>query len=175
MHDNVTTQLQLAIVFWALLFIPSTILRYVALGVLGMSLVIYAVHYKLPSTRLARLIFAITVAADILARAKFECLRNQLDLADEECHLLQARISASKIKSSLLKARDAPWETYLDQIRAIQHSLDKSERQVRELQTATLLIIETEYQRKLAEHMNECREIVNTVLRSPTAGGGRAQ
>ncbi|KAJ7474846.1 hypothetical protein FB451DRAFT_1246801 [Mycena latifolia] len=167
MCDNITYTLQSSIFIWALSLIPSSIFFYVIPALVCTSLVIYAAHRIWPSTRLERLNNALTTTTDILARAKSECLRDQLDLVDGEGRLLQAKLSASKIQTSLLEARDASWEGYLHKIRAISHNLDRCERQVRELQTSTLLIIEAEHQRKLAEHINESRDIMNTVLRSP--------
>ncbi|KAJ7474813.1 hypothetical protein FB451DRAFT_1366858 [Mycena latifolia] len=167
MCDNTSYTLQSSIFIWALSLIPGSIFFYVILALVCAALVIYAAHRIRPSTRLSRLNDALAGATEILARAKSDCLRDLLDLADKEARLLQVKLSASKIQTSLLEARDASWETYLHKIRAISHSLDKCERQVRELQTSTLLIIEAENQRKLEEHINENREIVNTVLRSP--------
>ncbi|KAJ7474790.1 hypothetical protein FB451DRAFT_1174217 [Mycena latifolia] len=164
-----------SIFIWALSLIPSDIFPYVIPALACASLMIYAAHRIRPSTRLSRLNDALADATEILARAKSECLRDLLDLTDIEACLLQyakqfgVKLSASKIQMSLLKARDASWETYLHKIRAISHSLDRCERQVRELRTSTLLIIEAEHQRKLAEHINESREILNTVLWSPTS------
>ncbi|KAJ7474819.1 hypothetical protein FB451DRAFT_1174249 [Mycena latifolia] len=168
MCDNAYYTLQSSIVIWALSLIPGSIFCYVILALACASLMIYAAHRIRPSTRLERLNNALTTTTEILARAKSECLRDLLDLADKETVLLQVKLSASKIQTRLLEARDASWETYLHKIRAISHSLDRCERQVRELQTSTLLIIESENQRKLAEHINESREIVNMVLRSPS-------
>ncbi|KAJ7474799.1 hypothetical protein FB451DRAFT_1464874 [Mycena latifolia] len=164
---NASYTLQSSIVIWALSLIPSGIFPYVILAMVCASLVIYAAHRIRPSTRLSRLNDALAGATEILARAKSECLHDQLDLVDEEGRLLQVKLSASKIQTHLLEARNASWEIYLPRIRAVCHSLDSCERQVREIQTSTLLIIEAENQRKLAEHINESRGIVNTVLRSP--------
>ncbi|KAJ7474791.1 hypothetical protein FB451DRAFT_1464838 [Mycena latifolia] len=168
MCDNASYALRSSIFIWALSLIPSSILFYLILALVCAFLVIYAAHHMRPSTRLSRLNDALAGATEILARAKFECLRDLLYLAETEACLLQVKLSTSKIQTSLLEARDASWETYLHKIRAISHSLDRCERQVRELQTSTLLIIEAENQRKLAEHINESRGIVNTVLRSPS-------
>ncbi|KAJ7474825.1 hypothetical protein FB451DRAFT_1558085 [Mycena latifolia] len=111
---------------------------YVVLALVCISLIIYAAHRIRPSTRLSRLNDVLAGATEILARAKSECLRDLLDLADKEARLLQVKLSASKIETSLLEARNASWETYLHKTRAISHSLDRCEHQVRELQTSTL-------------------------------------
>ncbi|KAJ6531391.1 hypothetical protein DFH09DRAFT_1284882 [Mycena vulgaris] len=165
MCDNLYTPLQSGVLFWVLSLVPINIFRYVGLGAAAISGVIYAAHYHHPSTRLGRLNNMLSTTTDILAHAKSQCLRAHLDLADDERRLL-------RIQSRLLEARDAPWKLYLPTIRAIWLSLHKCERQVREIRTSTLLTIEAEYQRKLAEHINESREIVNAVVHSPIAWPG---
>ncbi|KAJ6531382.1 hypothetical protein DFH09DRAFT_1183494 [Mycena vulgaris] len=167
MCDNAYTPLQSGILFWALSLVPLNIFRYVGLGAAAASGVIYVAHYHHPSTRLGRLNNMLSTTTDILACAKSHCLRDHLNLADDEHCLLRAKLSASRIQSRLLEARDAPWKLYFQTIRAIWLSLNKCERQVREIRTSTLLTIEAEHQRKLAEHIKESREIVNTVVHSP--------
>ncbi|KAJ7474827.1 hypothetical protein FB451DRAFT_1174259 [Mycena latifolia] len=67
----------------------------------------------------------------------------------------------------LARAKSACLRDLLDLAEA-EACLLQCERQVRELQTSTLLIMEAENQRKLAKHINESRQIVNTVVRSPS-------
>ncbi|KAJ7708228.1 hypothetical protein B0H17DRAFT_1174361 [Mycena rosella] len=168
MCDTAAYTLQSSILIWALSLIPSIILHYALLALVCAFSVIYAANYKRPSTRLSRLNIRITAAVDILARAKSQCPRDYLDLADEEAGLLQ-------IQSCLLEALNTPWKTYLHKMWTIWHSLGKCERQVRKLQTSALLIIEAEHQRKLAEHITESMEVVNVVILSPSGCTLRAQ
>jgi hypothetical protein len=83
------TPLLSSVLFWTLSLIPGNIFRYVWLAAAGSSLLIYAVHYNLPSTRYGRLTTAIATATDILVFAKPRCLRDHLDLAETERHLFQ--------------------------------------------------------------------------------------
>ncbi|KAJ6507104.1 hypothetical protein DFH09DRAFT_1101333 [Mycena vulgaris] len=167
MCDSLYTPLQSGVLFWVLSLVPINIFRYIGLGAAAVSGAIFAAHYHHPSTRMARLNNMLSATTEILARAKSHCLRDHLDLANDERRLLRAKLCASKIQSRLLEARDAPWKLYFQTIRAIWLSLNKCERQVRDIRTSTLLTIEAEHQRKLAEHIKESREIVNAVVHSP--------
>ncbi|KAJ7474804.1 hypothetical protein FB451DRAFT_1558066 [Mycena latifolia] len=89
MCDNPSYALQSSIFIWALSLIPGSIFFYVILALVCASLVIYADHRIRPSTRLSRLNDALAGATEILARAKSDCLRDLLDLADKEARLLQ--------------------------------------------------------------------------------------
>ncbi|KAJ7143818.1 hypothetical protein C8R44DRAFT_758967 [Mycena epipterygia] len=161
MSDNTYTPLQSSILLWALLLIPSNVFHYVALGTAAITLPIYATYYLHPSTHLGRVNSAIIATTEILTWAKSECTRNHFDLAEKEGRLLQAKLAVSKIRSHLLEARGTSWKIYYQKIRAISQSLDKCERQLREIETAILLIIETEEERELIENINKTREIVN--------------
>ncbi|KAJ6531384.1 hypothetical protein DFH09DRAFT_1326541 [Mycena vulgaris] len=159
MCDSAYTPLQSGVLFWALSLVPINIFRYVGLGAAAVSGMIYAAHYHHPSTRLGRLNNMVATTTEIIIRARSECLRDHVTLVEEEHRLLRAKLCASKIQSRLLEARDAPWKLYFQTIRAIWLSLDKCECKVRGIRTSTL----AEHQRKLAEHINESREIVNAV------------
>ncbi|KAJ6535844.1 hypothetical protein DFH09DRAFT_1091620 [Mycena vulgaris] len=142
------TPLQSGVIFLALSLVPLNIFRYIGLRVAAVSGVIYTAYYRHPSMRIGRLDNMLSATTDILARAKSHCIRDRSNLADNERRLL-------RIQSRLLEARDAPWKLYFQTIREIWLTLNKCERQVREIRTSTLLTIEAEHQRKLAEHINE--------------------
>jgi hypothetical protein len=88
MHDIQDT-LQSSLSIWTLSLIPSNIFRYIALGVASVSLVVYAIHSNLPSAKLGRVYEAITVAEELLTRAKAKCMRDHRVLAENETLLLR--------------------------------------------------------------------------------------
>ncbi|KAJ6501305.1 hypothetical protein DFH09DRAFT_1289791, partial [Mycena vulgaris] len=88
MCDSLYTPLQSGVLLWVLSLIPLNIFRYIGLGVAAVSGVIYIVYYRHPSMRMGRLDNILSATTDILARAKSHCLRDHLDLADDERRLL---------------------------------------------------------------------------------------
>ncbi|KAJ6600397.1 hypothetical protein DFH09DRAFT_1128201 [Mycena vulgaris] len=145
-------------------FIPTGILHYIVLAVASLLLVLYGIHYNRPSIRLCRLNDYVKATGEILARAKLECVRNHFELTVEEGRLLQIQLAISKTQSRMLETRKAPWKLYLQTLTVVLRTLANCEHAVRQAQTATLLIIEADHQRKLCEDIAESREIVNGMV-----------
>ncbi|KAJ6536967.1 hypothetical protein B0H19DRAFT_1317356 [Mycena capillaripes] len=157
-----------SVILWsttaALSLIPSNAFRYVTLGVAVVSLGIYAAHYSRPSTRLDALKCRIKVTTDILDSAMSEYPRNY-DLDGILSDFLQTKLSASRIQSDLLEAGDASWKNYLQSTRAIWRELNQCEQQARKIRTLTLLAIESETRRKLAQDIEESRDTISKLQR----------
>ncbi|KAJ7922228.1 hypothetical protein B0H13DRAFT_1865994 [Mycena leptocephala] len=76
-------------------------------------------------------------------------------------------LSASKIQSNLLAMHSGTWKMHFKNIRAILRSVDQCAKEIKEMRTALLLIIEKERQRKLAEGIKELQEVLGAVICSP--------
>ncbi|KAJ7123713.1 hypothetical protein C8R44DRAFT_875877 [Mycena epipterygia] len=170
--------------------VSGTTFGYICVGLGCVSPAIYAAYHHLPSKKLARLEDAIKVAEGILKRAKEECARDQVELLDVESRLLQAELAASEIQSRMfnagglsplvesnavivrdLSARIAACyvflKKYLQDARGITKSISKCRKEVEDIYTSTLRIIEEERRCKLFEAMKEVREVIE-IFRSPT-------
>ncbi|KAJ7493477.1 hypothetical protein FB451DRAFT_1550965 [Mycena latifolia] len=163
---DVISAFQTSIVFGALSLVPGNTFRYIGLGLASASLTVYAVHHQGPSQKLARLEGTVKDTEEIMEQAKLDCLRNGVELMDRETRLLHVKLSVSKIKSQMLEARDTPWNEYFQKIIGIWQSIDKGEKDIKQIQTSTLLTIEGERQRRLSEGIKESREIFDAVVRS---------
>ncbi|KAJ6480285.1 hypothetical protein C8R45DRAFT_1100874 [Mycena sanguinolenta] len=163
-----------SLLFFTLSLIPSNVLRYPALGVAAISLVVYSICSNLPSAGLTQVNDAIIVVDGILTRAKAECMRDHLLLVECEIGLLRTKLSASEIHSQILEIHAMSWKHYLQNRIAISKSLARSERELRAIQTSLLLLIEAAHQRKLAEDLNLNAEIVVGVP-SPSWSGPTPQ
>ncbi|KAJ7701375.1 hypothetical protein B0H17DRAFT_1128180 [Mycena rosella] len=126
------------LVFWVLSLIPDNRVRYVGLGLVSALLVISAIHLQHPSKRLEQLEDAITTTEESLERAKLNCGRNYLELAEEGCRLLQEKTVASKIQTCILQSRSMSWIEYLQASRRIFWNIKSCELEVRAIQTAAL-------------------------------------
>ncbi|KAJ7821506.1 hypothetical protein B0H13DRAFT_1920676 [Mycena leptocephala] len=158
------------IIFWALSPIPG--FRYIGLGLVVTSFIIYAANCQRPSYKLSQLEDMIKITEEMLKRAREKCARDHVELTHEARRLLEAKLTASKIQSRLLKTRnDTTWKKYLQSLRGIMQSIDECAKKVKKIQTSTLLTIQTEHQRQLSEGIKEFREVANAVICSSTREG----
>ncbi|KAJ7793051.1 hypothetical protein B0H14DRAFT_3159825 [Mycena olivaceomarginata] len=167
--------LQSSALFLTLSLIPSSILLYLAVGLLSASLIIYALNHNCPSAKLNRLNNAITVVEGILTRAKAKCMHNYLALAETETRFLRTKLAVSKLHSRLLETRKMRgWKDYLHNMIAILGGLAMLECEV---------FIEVAHQRKLMQDIHESQEITDgavhpqypncgAVCFGPRKGGG---
>ncbi|KAJ7704045.1 hypothetical protein B0H17DRAFT_1193962 [Mycena rosella] len=167
MYDTITT-LQTSLILGALSLVPGNTSRYITLGLASASLTIYAGHQYGPAQRLARLEDAITATEEILEGAKLDCARDHMTLVERGRRLLEAKLEASKIQTKILETRKKTWEEYFQAIKEIMDKITECATDVKGIQTATLLTIEAEHQRKLSEGIKDSRYVFNAVIRSPT-------
>ncbi|KAJ7347750.1 hypothetical protein DFH08DRAFT_808536 [Mycena albidolilacea] len=157
--------LQSSALIWMLSLIPAKIFPYLALGLLSASFIIYALRHNCPAVRVDRLKNGITVVDEILTHAKAKCMRNYLALVEAETRFLRTKLAVSKIHSRLLEACHMPgWKIYLRDIFTISRALAMLEREVRDIQTSLLVLIEADHQHKLTVDLHAGQEIGDGVL-----------
>jgi hypothetical protein len=76
-----------SIIFWALSPIPG--FRYMGLGFLVTSFIIYAVNRQRPSHKLSQLEDMIKIVEEMLKRARENCARDHVELTIEARRLLE--------------------------------------------------------------------------------------
>ncbi|KAF7356350.1 hypothetical protein MVEN_00967300 [Mycena venus] len=143
----------------ALSLIPTNVFRYGSIVVVLASFGIHAARHIRPSVRLEELNDKVKAATDLLSHARSQCPRNIFEFDEIHCDLLQATLSTSIIRSDLLEACDVSWKIYFQKMKAVWRELNQCERQVRKIRTLTLLTIESEIQRRLAQDIQESRDI----------------
>ncbi|KAJ7490576.1 hypothetical protein FB451DRAFT_622273 [Mycena latifolia] len=153
------TQLVVSILLAFLALIPDNTLRYVALGITVCLAVIYVISIKRPSTLLHQLKETIEATDEIIRRAKSQCPRDHLSLAQEGVRLLQIKRSASMITCRILETERLTWGKYWLFSRDIAQCI----RSVKAIRTSVQLIIEAECQRKLAEDISETEGMLATI------------
>ncbi|KAJ7790025.1 hypothetical protein B0H14DRAFT_3891430 [Mycena olivaceomarginata] len=162
---NASDILQSSVLFWMLSLIPAPIFPYLALGLLSTSFIVYALRHNCPAVRVDRLKNGITAVEEILTDAKAKCMRDYLALVEAETRFLRTKLAVSRLHSRLLEARSmSSWKNYLRAILTISHALAMLEREVRDIQTSLLVLIEAANQRKLTEDICEGQEIGDGVL-----------
>ncbi|KAJ7810102.1 hypothetical protein B0H14DRAFT_3480913 [Mycena olivaceomarginata] len=163
--------LQSSVLFWMLSLIPAKMFPYLSLGILSASSVVYALRRRCPAVTLDRLDNTITAVEEILTHAKAKCMRDYLALFEAETRFLRTKLAVSRLHSRLLEARHMPgWKTYLRDIFTISRALVMLEREVRDIQTSLLVLIEAAHQHKLTEDIRESQEIVDGVLQPYYSG-----
>ncbi|KAJ7903874.1 hypothetical protein B0H13DRAFT_2274802 [Mycena leptocephala] len=162
MCDTVST----SIIFGALALVPGTASRYVFLALASAAFIFLAARHQGPAQKLTRLEGGVRTLEDILERAKAASnyTRNHMEVIDAGCRLLQVKLSASKIQYNLLDMHSATWKASFKNIRTILCTIDQCAKEVKEIHTAMLLIIEEERQRKLTEGIKESQEVLGTVI-----------
>ncbi|KAF7378096.1 hypothetical protein MSAN_00233800 [Mycena sanguinolenta] len=160
-----------SLVFFTLSLIPSNILRYPALILTVISLALYSIYENPPSARLTDINDLSMVVDGILTRAKAQCMRDHLLLAECETRLLRTKLSASKIRSYVLELDTMTWRHYLQNRMAISRSLAQCERELRDIHISLLLRIEAAHQRKLVEDLNLATETVDGLHPSSSGRG----
>ncbi|KAJ7821664.1 hypothetical protein B0H13DRAFT_2449238 [Mycena leptocephala] len=166
---NTITVSFISIILGALALVPGFTSRYVCLALASASFIFAAARHQGPTQKFTKLEDTIEALEEILERTKTASnyARNHMEVIDAGCRLLQVKLSASKIQSHLLELRSATWKTYFKSIRAILCSVDQCTKEITEIQTAMLLIIEAERQRKLTEGIKESQEVLGAVVGSP--------
>ncbi|KAJ7704044.1 hypothetical protein B0H17DRAFT_1193961 [Mycena rosella] len=167
MCDAVST-LQTSFILGALSLVPGNTSPYITIGLASVLLAVYAVHHYGPTQRLARLEDAIMATETILEGAKLDCARDHMTLVGRGRRLLEAKLSASNIQTKILQVRDGTWEEYFQAIKEIMEMITECAKDVKAIQTSTLVTIEAERQRRLSEGIKESHEVFNAVVRSPT-------
>ncbi|KAJ7347851.1 hypothetical protein DFH08DRAFT_960245 [Mycena albidolilacea] len=125
---------------WALSLVPSSILPYLALGVMPVSLIIHTLRHSCPSMRLDRPKNGITLLEEILTQAKAKCTRDFLALVQAEIRFLQTERAVSRLESGLLETHIVPgWRDYLRGMFTISRALTMLEREVQDIEKALLV------------------------------------
>ncbi|KAF7356281.1 hypothetical protein MVEN_00959900 [Mycena venus] len=157
-----------AILLGALSLMPGN--RYILLGFVFLSLIIYAGTRQRPSRKLSQVEEAIQVAEETLESAKVNCARKHVDLVDGMRRLLKAKISASDIQARLLDTHSiTTWKKlieYLQEMRGIAQSINQCAKEVKEIHISTLRTIEAERHRQFSKGIKEYNEILDGVVSS---------
>ncbi|KAJ7159269.1 hypothetical protein C8R43DRAFT_1124480 [Mycena crocata] len=163
MFDKISTVKFSPMVF-ILYLIPATLAPYISIGLTSAYLIIYAVHSLCPVKMLRRLENAIKTTEEDMGRAKVECMREHVELMDGARRLFEVKLSASKIQTKMFEARKQTGKKYVQEIRGIMQDIYKCAKDVKDIQTATLLTIEAERQRQLSENVKKSREAIDAIL-----------
>ncbi|KAF8169992.1 hypothetical protein K438DRAFT_1773926 [Mycena galopus ATCC 62051] len=162
-------------VFASILFGPLSLLpenRYILLGLVSTSGIVYIVNWQRPSNRLGRVEVAITSVEETLEKANEGYARNHLKLIDLRHRLFETKLSASKMQTRMLDTRSVAsykeFVQYLQYVREIMRDIAKCAKEVEEIRTKTLRIIEAERQHQFSVGIKESREILDTITSSLT-------
>ncbi|KAJ7792371.1 hypothetical protein B0H13DRAFT_1935732 [Mycena leptocephala] len=152
------SHLLLSLLLASVAAIPNHILRYTALGLLFVLVVLCTVHLRSPSAQLHHLALLIDQAEDLIRRAMLQCPRDYFGLTEEMRRLLEANKTASLLKCRNLdsKGEQFTWNKY----RQLSKDIAACAKRVRSIHTAVLHIIEAGHQRKLEADIKETELIL---------------
>ncbi|KAF8144527.1 hypothetical protein K438DRAFT_2101856 [Mycena galopus ATCC 62051] len=152
-----------AILFTAVSLLPDN--RYILLCLASTSGILYIKNGQCPSNKLAGLENSIQSVEESLQRVKEECMRSHLEVVDLGGRLFEAKLLASKVQTRML---DTPSVTtykefvqWLQYMRNIMRDIAKCTKEVEEIRTKTLRIIEAERQHQFSAGIQESHEIID--------------
>ncbi|KAJ7878298.1 hypothetical protein B0H13DRAFT_2052818, partial [Mycena leptocephala] len=136
---------------------PNHTLRYTALGLLFVLVVLCAVHIRSPSKQLRHLAHLIDQTEDPIRRAMVQCPRDHFSLTEEMGRLLEANKTASLLKCRNLdsKGEHFTWNKYRELCKDIAACAKRVKK------TRTAHIVEVGHQRKLENDIKETQIILS--------------
>ncbi|KAJ7735943.1 hypothetical protein B0H16DRAFT_1695513 [Mycena metata] len=153
-----------ALILWLLSPVLGNTLRYIILGLLLMLLVAYIVGYYTPSRMVVRLENAIKTLRNTLKHAK-NCPMALAKLAEMGCQLTQVEVSVPGIRGQLLDMGSLEtWKEYFQGLRGIFKTIRECNKEVKDIQTSVLRIVEGEHERQLLMRVEEERGILNALM-----------
>ncbi|KAJ7750908.1 hypothetical protein B0H16DRAFT_1460609 [Mycena metata] len=154
-----------ALILWLLSPVLGNTLRYIILGLLLMLLVAYIVGYYTPSRMVVRLENAIKTLRNTLKHAKKNCPMDWAKLAEMECQLTQVEVSVPGIRGQLLDMDSlGTWKEYFQGLRGIFKTITERNKEVKDLQTSVLRVMEAEHEHQLLMRVEEERGIFNALM-----------
>ncbi|KAJ7792374.1 hypothetical protein B0H13DRAFT_2394003 [Mycena leptocephala] len=155
-HSHLLLSLLLAFVA----AIPNHILRYTALGLIFVLVlvVLCIVHLRSPSAQLRHLALFIDQNEDLIRRAMAQCPRDYFGLTEEMGQLLEANKTVSLLKCRILDSKGEQFTC--NKYRRLSKDIAACAKRVRSIRTAVLRIIETGHQRKLEADIKETELIL---------------
>ncbi|KAJ7848034.1 hypothetical protein B0H14DRAFT_2583257 [Mycena olivaceomarginata] len=154
------------IVLGALSLLPDN--RYILLVLVPALVVVNVANAQRPTQKLDRVKHAIDGCKERLEGAKLTCARNHVELTDRTRRLSEVAVLASIIQVRLLEKHPdfTTWKGYVKYVKDM-HDMWKKIHQcakdVREIETSTLLTIEAENQRQSGENIRDCDEICDAL------------
>ncbi|KAF8171371.1 hypothetical protein K438DRAFT_2024055 [Mycena galopus ATCC 62051] len=154
-----------SILFGALSLLPDN--RYILMGLISTSGIVYVVNQERPSNRLGRVEVAIKSVEETMEQVIEGCARNHLEVMELKNCLFEAKLSVSKIQTRMLDmpcvATYTEFVQYIQYVRDIMQDIAKCAKKLEKLRTKALRIIEAERQRQFSANIRESREIFDTV------------
>ncbi|KAJ6497271.1 hypothetical protein C8R45DRAFT_1128823 [Mycena sanguinolenta] len=151
--QNLTPDLLPSLLLALVAAIPNHALRYTALGSLLAVTILCTVHFSSFSTQMHQLAASIDETEEYIRREMVRYPRCHGSLTLQMRHLLEVAKTASSIKCRILNSETERfnWKRYLLRSKEIQECA----KDVKNIDTVVQLVLEAEYQRRLADDIME--------------------
>ncbi|KAJ7848027.1 hypothetical protein B0H14DRAFT_2768587 [Mycena olivaceomarginata] len=140
------------IILGALSLLPDS--RYILLALASALVVVNIANAQRPTQKLERTKHAINACKELLEGTKLTCARDHVELTERARRLSEVAVSASRIQGCV---------KYVKGMCDIWKKIQQCAKDVREIETSTLLTIEAENQRKSGENIRDCNEICDAL------------
>ncbi|KAJ7777168.1 hypothetical protein B0H16DRAFT_1879298 [Mycena metata] len=154
-----------ALILWLLSPVLGNTFRYILLGLLLALPVAYIVRYYTPSRMVLRLEITIKTSRNTVKHAEKNCPMDLAKLAEMGCQLTQVEVSVPGIRGQLLDMGSLEtWKEYFQSLRRIFETITECNKEVKDIQTSVLRIIEGEHRRQLLMRVEEERGILYALM-----------
>ncbi|KAJ7699764.1 hypothetical protein B0H16DRAFT_1749292 [Mycena metata] len=153
-----------ALILWLLSPILDNTLRYIFLGLLLALLVAYIIDQYTPSRMVLRLENTIGALRHTLDHAMGNCPRDWAELRELGYQLTQVELSISGILHRLLDVSLATWKKYFQGLRGIFKNITECNKDVKDIDTSVLRIMEVEREHQLRIRAGEERIIIDALM-----------
>ncbi|KAJ7793460.1 hypothetical protein B0H14DRAFT_2926610 [Mycena olivaceomarginata] len=120
-------------------FIPNSILRYIALVLVFVSLAAYFVYQNTPTRQVDRLDAAAKEVNTLFEAVTVECVADPRFVHGAGLTLTETNYAISTLRSRTLSMRPLSWKGYAYRLRAIASSIEECRRKLEELRSSILV------------------------------------
>ncbi|KAJ7628658.1 hypothetical protein FB45DRAFT_918898 [Roridomyces roridus] len=146
--------------------VGSDVVRYFALLVVFGFLARHCLAPIFPGTRIRALLRKLEETEEALGLPLYAALKDRHPhfVLQVELDLIAAKLLASHLQSDLLHAKRVPWKRYLPFLRGISLKAARCQLEVKELQIAIVLALESERQRRYNETIRDKRAVISSLV-----------
>ncbi|KAJ7307679.1 hypothetical protein DFH08DRAFT_824205 [Mycena albidolilacea] len=155
-----------SMVLAALSVLPGN--QYILFALLPVWLLAHIANGQRPTQKVDGVNHAIDACKELLEGAKLACTRDHVELTDRARRLSEVTVSASRIRVQLMEKHHdfTTWKGCVEYVKGmcdIWKKIHQCAKDVREIETSTLLTIEAENQRQSGANIRDCDEICDAL------------
>ncbi|KAJ7847650.1 hypothetical protein B0H13DRAFT_1907221 [Mycena leptocephala] len=149
--------------------VPNVVQRCIILAFVAFYFGVFVVlpNLRLPSVRLKKLEQYIEETMKIHAIAVQELERNPRFISETSLKLAHIKLSESVLRTKMLGGKDIIWKKYVQHLRGLLFHIGECQRDVQDIRTSILMVLECNRQRRYTEDIAQRRSTLDTTFLNP--------